>query len=72
MSHNGENTLLGNQYIMVKEAGEIWNIPFEDRFVLKNYPLPEVFEKFYREEIRDYPDPCGAAGFAYSQRKRVL
>ncbi len=54
LSHNGENTLLGNQYIMVKEAGEIWNIPFEDRFVLKNYPLPEVFEKFYREEIRDY------------------
>ncbi len=54
LSADGQTTLLGNGYKLLKEAGGVWNKPFEERFVLENYPLSQVFERFYREEIGDY------------------
>ncbi len=51
---DGEKTLLGNGYKMVKEAGDIWKLSYEERNILSNFPLPDVFGRFYEEEIRDY------------------
>ena len=51
LSSDGQTTLLGNGYKPLKDAGEFWKKSLEERFVLKNYPLAEVFERFYREEI---------------------
>lgn len=46
----GEKALLGNSYTcMTKE-----NAGMRERYRLKNYPLQEVFAKFYEEEIGDY------------------
>ncbi len=54
LSSDGQTTLLGNGYKPLKDAGEFWKKSLEERFVLENYPLAEVFERFYREEIQDY------------------
>ncbi len=49
---NGERTLLGNAYGSL-EGKQVNQKPFWDR-KLTDYPLAEVFGRFYEEEIRDY------------------
>ncbi|NBH71407.1 DUF4132 domain-containing protein [Clostridiaceae bacterium] len=49
---NGERTLLGNAYSSLEGKRDIHR-PYWDR-KLDDYPLAEVFGRFYEEEIRDY------------------